>query len=160
MISRRNLFILLTLSLLLNVGVIGGFVLRSAANDDATQAAQRGHTFLANYLQLNESQKSLWRAKEGQFLSELDLAWQDIAAHRMRMIWEIFSDQPNAERVEAERAAIARLQEHQQRAVIAQLMEEREILNAAQRDALADYLIEQNPFGSLEQMLHEKPNQN
>ena len=158
MMSRRNLIHLLALSLLLNVGVMGGVVIQSVANDNAEKVAQRGHTFLANYLQLSESQLSLWRAKEGRFLSELDIAWQDIAAHRMRMIWEIFSDQPNAERVEAERAAIARLQEQQQRVVIAQLMEERKILNAAQRDALADYLIEQNPFGSLEQMLHERPN--
>lgn len=157
MTAYRNLWVLLALSLLLNAGVIGGVVFRAVENDDTEKAVQRGHTFLANYLQLSDEQLPQWRAKEGRFLSRLDAAWQDIAAHRMRMIWEIFSDSPDPESIEAERAAIARLQEQQQRAVIAQLMEEREILNATQRNKLADYLVEQNPFGSLEQMLHERP---
>lgn len=157
MSTCRNLKIFLVLSLLLNIGVIGGVVLQAVENEDTEKVAQRGHTFLANYLKLDEAQLPLWRAKEGRFLSTLDAAWQDIAAHRMRMIWEIFSDQPDPQSIESERAAIARLQEQQQRAVIAQLMEERKILNTVQRNKLADYLVEQNPFGSLEQMLHERP---
>lgn len=157
MASNRILKNLLVLSLLLNVGVISGVVLKAIENGDSKKVAQSGHTFLANYLELNEQQLPLWRAKEGRFLTRLDAAWQDIAAHRMRMIWEIFSDDPDPKSIEAERSAIARLQEKQQRAVIAQLLEERQILNTAQRDKLADYLVDQNPFGSLEQMLHERP---
>lgn len=156
MATYRNLKVLLGLSLMLNVGVLSGVVLQAVENDDAQKVAQRGHTFLANYLQLSKEQLPLWRAKEGRFLSGLDAAWQDIAAHRMRMIWEIFSNEPSLENIETERTAIARLQERQQRAVIAQLLEEREILNSMQRNKLADYLVEQNPFGSLEQILHER----
>jgi hypothetical protein len=70
---------------------------------------------------------------------------KEIAARREKLIRGIFSEQPTAERIEAERAAIARLQAEQQRRVIAQLLREREILDPAQQRSLADFLLRQAP---------------
>jgi hypothetical protein len=68
---------------------------------------------------------------------------KEIGVHREKLIREIFSANPLLERIEAERNKIARLQFEQQRRVIAQLLQEREILNADQRRALADFLLQQ-----------------
>jgi len=56
-----------------------------------------------------------------------------------------FPRSPDAALIERERNAIFSLQEAQQRNVIAQLLKEREMLNAEQRAALADLLLEQDP---------------
>jgi Spy/CpxP family protein refolding chaperone len=73
------------------------------------------------------------------------------------MITAIFGDTPDANAIEQERIAIARLQEQQQRAVIRQMMDERHILTPIQRSSLARFLIEQYPLGSLEQALAQEP---
>ncbi len=56
---------------------------------------------------------------------------------------ELLSAQPDAAVIESERSAIFKLQEAQQRAVIAQLLKEREMLRPEQRTALAEMLIAQ-----------------
>ena len=50
---------------------------------------------------------------------------------------------PDAAAIERERAAIFELQQAQQRLVIRQLLEERELLRAEQRAALAELLLSQ-----------------
>jgi hypothetical protein len=66
----------------------------------------------------------------------------------------VFSDAPDRARIEAERARIAELQALQQQRVIAQLLAERDILDAAQRAALAERLLREAPAAPLEQRLH------
>lgn len=110
-------------------------------------------TFADEHLGLNEAQSKLWREKEISFKRDLMSAWGQIREHRERMIREIFSPQPDKSMIEAERAAIARLQEEQQRQVIAQLMSERDMLDDQQRESLAHLLIRQHSTGSLQELL-------
>lgn len=146
---------LLAFSLLLNVGVLGAVGYQAWQSGTLPgQHADDTHDHLAEYLDLNAEQRQHWREKEDKFLREMETDWEDVRVHRERMIREIFSQQPNLAAIEADRAAISSLQEKQQRHVIAQLMEEQRILNAAQREALAGLLIQQKPAGSLEERLH------
>lgn len=153
--KRHWLYTLLAFSLLLNVGVLGAVGYQAWQNGDwpGLQAGDK-HDHLAEYLNLSEEQDRQWKAKEEKFLQEMRADWEDVRIHRERMIRQIFSEQPDLAAIEADRAAISRIQEKQQRHVIAQLMEEQRILNATQREALAGLLIQQKPAGSLEERLH------
>ncbi|TAM47011.1 MAG: periplasmic heavy metal sensor [Gammaproteobacteria bacterium] len=144
---KRWLVVLLGLSLLLNLGVL-------VAVGYHTLRAEPPH--LEDYLKLSEPQRRQWHEMEHGFMQELNSAWGDIRAHRERMIRQIFSGRPDAAVIEAERAAISRLQEQQQRRVIEQLMAERNMLDPAQRAALAELLLRQEPPGTLEERLHGK----
>ena len=64
-------------------------------------------------------------------------------AEYVNRLREILSAQPDPASIERERAAIFALQEAQQRAVIAQLLKEREMLRSEQRAALAQLLLAQ-----------------
>lgn len=149
---RTALYTLLVLSLLLNVGVVAavGYHLLG----DLGRA--HGDGYLADYLELTTEQRALWHEREESFMRGLGSAWSEIKSRRERMIHEIFSDSPDPAVIEAERAAIARLQEEQQRQVILQLMAEREMLAPKQRQALAELLIEQEPADTLEERLHRR----
>lgn len=150
--KRPVLYTLLALSLLLNAGVLAAVGYHFLG--DASSA--HGDGYLADYLALTPEQRALWREREESFMRDLSSAWNEIKVGRERMIREIFSDDPDPAVVEAERAAIARLQEDQQRQVIRQLMAEREMLTPKQRQALAGLLIAQEPAGTLEEHLHRR----
>lgn len=153
--KRHWLYTLLAFSLLLNVGVLGAVGYQAWLDGEwPGQHANDKQDHLAEYLNLSEEQRRHWREKEEEFLREMEADWEDVRFHRERMIRQIFSQQPDLAEIEADRAAISRLQEKQQRHVIAQLMEEQRILDAAQREALAGLLIQQKPAGSLEERLH------
>jgi hypothetical protein len=153
--NRSRLKYALAVSLLLNAGFIGAVgyqvvknrglppVLTAAAQPDA-----------ADYLKLTAEQRERWHALEADFMRQYDANAKEIAARRERLIRGIFSEQPTAERIEAERAAIAQLQTEQQRQVIAQLLREREILDPAQRDALAAFLLAQGAGTSPVERVH------
>lgn len=153
--KRHWLYTLLAFSLLLNVGVLGAVGYQAWQNGGwpGLHAGDK-HDHLVEYLNLSEEQGRQWKAKEEKFLQEMRADWEDVRIHREHMIRQIFSQQPDLAVIEADRAAISRIQEKQQRHVIAQLMEEQRILNATQREALAGLLIQQKPAGSLEERLH------
>jgi Spy/CpxP family protein refolding chaperone len=149
---KRNLLqSALVLSLLLNFGVIAALGYHLLASP-----GHGGETQLADYLGLSEAQRRQWHEKEVDFMRELGSTWEQIRVHRERLIREVFSDNPDPAVIEAERAAIARLQEEQQRRVLRQLLAERAMLDPSQRVALADLLIRQEPAGTLEERLHRK----
>jgi Spy/CpxP family protein refolding chaperone len=146
----------LILSLLLNVGVIGAV---------ANRAIQLGHfpplfsghtseASLPDYLKLTPDQRRDWHAMEQGFLHELKADWQQIGNHRERMIQEIFAEQPDRTRIEAERVALAQLQAAQQQRIIEQLLKERTILTREQQLVLSKLLQQQAPASTLEERLH------
>lgn len=146
---------LLALSLLLNVGVLGAVGYQAWQNGGLPGLyAEEKHDHLVEHLQLSAEQRRQWQEKEQKFLRDMGVDWEQVRIHRESMIREIFSPQPDAEAIEAIRQAICRIQEKQQRHVIAQLMEEQQILDAKQREALAELLVQQKPAGSLEERLH------
>jgi Spy/CpxP family protein refolding chaperone len=144
---RSGLFYALVLSVLLNLGVVG-----AAGYAALTRGPADGD--LAAHLKLDPQQRSRWHAIEEPFMRELDAGWRDIAQHRERLVREVFSDRPDAARIEAERARIAELQALQQQRVIAQFLREREVLNAGQRRALVDLLLREEQPVPRERQLH------
>ncbi|SCZ54859.1 periplasmic heavy metal sensor [Thiohalomonas denitrificans] len=153
--KRYCLPTLLILSLALNGGVLGMGGIYLAESWFGPKPAQ-GHAMLVQYLELEGEQRRIWQEKEKGFMNDLTRAWKQIHGHREKMIREIFSDSPDQEFIELQRAAISKVQEQQQNYVIAQMMAEREILDANQRQKLADLLIQQNPIGSLEKVLADE----
>jgi Spy/CpxP family protein refolding chaperone len=142
---RYVLPVLLALSLLVNVGVIAGAWYQAS---DPAGAAERslfgmGHESVPAYLQLDAAQRERWQALEQDFVRSLEESNRAIRAHRERLVRELMSQTPDEALIEQERHAIFTLQESQQRSVVAQLLQEREILTPAQRDAHAGLLLRQ-----------------
>ncbi|MCM2253901.1 MAG: periplasmic heavy metal sensor [Ramlibacter sp.] len=144
---RSALFYPLVLSVLLNLGVLGAAAYQTLGRDAGTGD-------LAAELKLDEQQRGRWHALEEGFTRELDAGWREVAGHRARLIREVFSEQPDAARIEAERSRIAALQAQQQQRVIAQFLRERDILTPAQRSALVDLLLREEQPAPRERQLH------
>lgn len=137
---------LLAVSLLINLGVIGAVAYRMADTDSFPG--------LPRYLELSADQVRDWHTAEQDFLVQLGASAEAIRIHRDRMIHAIFSDTPDPALIDAERTAIAHLQDEQQKRVIRQLLHERELLSPAQRAKLAQLLLDQ-PAGLLTiELLH------
>ena len=156
--KRPGMQFALVLSLLLNLGVIGAVGYRAVQHGQlpGVLGGNAAQASLPDYLKLSAEQRRQWHELETGFLRELGAGWQQIRAHRENMIREVFSDRSDRSRIEAERAFIAQLQASQQQRVIEQLLRERDILDQAQRRALAELLIGQAPAGTLEERLHGK----
>lgn len=138
--------LLLAASLLVNVGVIASAWLPGWRSNGASERALFGmrHEEIADRLQLDAAQRERWHEMEADFVQALRDSGQRIRIHRERMVREIMSAQPDLATIEREREAIFALQEAQQRAVIAQLLKERELLRPGQRARLADLLLAQD----------------
>lgn len=138
----------LVLSLLVNLGVLGALGYR------ALQAAQSPS--LVQQLKLDAEQRRHWQEAEAIFLKRLTADSSEIRLRRNSLVTRIFADTPSTAAIEVERAAIASLQERQQKLVIAQLLREREILDADQRERLAQLLMLQPIGPSPFEQLHQK----
>lgn len=138
--------VLLAVSLLVNLGVIGAVAYR-LANKDSFPGLPR-------YLELSADQVRDWHASEQGFLMQLGTSAEAIRTHRDRMIHAIFADTPDPALIDAERIAIARLQDEQQKRVIQQLLRERELLTLTQRTKLAQLLLDQPAGLSTIELLH------
>lgn len=154
--DRFGLKFALVLSVLLNLGVVGAVAYRAfqLGQWPAVFRAGPAETDLPEYLELTAEQRRQWHELEAGFLGELRAEWREILIHRESMIREIFSEQPDRGRIEAERAAISQLQAAQQRRTIEQLLRERNVLDAEQRRQLADLLLRQAPASTFEERLH------
>lgn len=141
--------ITLVLSLLINLGVLGAIAYRSAV----PQAAPAGES-LPRHLQLNAGQLQRWHDSEAGFLRQLVAGAEEIRVHRDRMIHAIFAETTDPALIDRERTTIARLQDQQQKLVIGQLLRERELLQPAQRQRLAELLLTQPVTPSTIEQLH------
>lgn len=142
----------LVLSLLVNAGVLGAVAWRGlSAGGTGHEVAAPG---LVRYLELDERQRRHWHESEEVFLARLAAGADEVRGHRDRMIAEIFSASPDHARIDTERAAIARLQDEQQKLVVGQLLRERELLTEVQRARLAKLLTEQPVGPSAFERLH------
>ncbi len=138
--------LLLAASLLVNAGVLAAVWMPGWGVGGAIERALFGmrHEQVPQHLRLDAAQRERWQALEAGFVEQLRDSGRRIQVHRERLVREILSAQPDAAAIERERAAIFALQEAQQRAVIAQLLKEREMLRPEQRTALAELLIAQS----------------
>lgn len=144
----------LALSLLVNLGVLGAVGWRAWQANEAASSA--GFPGLVRHLGLDETQQRRWHEAEAGFLEQFRAASREIHARRDRLIDAIFAPVPDAQAIESERAAIARLQEAQQKLVIEQLRRERELLDDAQRERLRELLLQQPVGASGVEELHER----
>jgi len=145
----NHLRIALALSFLINLGVLGAIAYRSMI----PVAVPAGES-LPRHLQMSTEQLHRWHESEAGFLKQLGAGAEEIRAHRDRMIRAIFSEKPDQDLIDGERAAIARLQDEQQKLVIAQLLRERELLQPDQRERLARLLLSQPVAASTIEQLH------
>lgn len=145
----RPLQLALLLSLLINLGVVGAIAYRAAA----PSALPPGES-LPRHLQLSAEQRRHWHEAEAEFLRQTGTRADEVRAHRDRMIAAIFAETPDPDLIDRERSAIARLQDEQQKLVIAQLLRERELLQPVQRERLARLLLAQPVGPSTIEQLH------
>ena len=146
--QHRGLVTALILSVLLNLGVVGAAGYRALVRD------RPGEADLVSRLKLDAGQRTRWHGLEQNFVRELDAGWQEIARHREALVREVFSERPDPARIEAARARIAEVQMQQQQRVIAQFLQEREILNTDQRRELVNVLLREEPAAPRERQLH------
>lgn len=142
--------IALALSLLINLGVLGAVAYRAMVPAAAPAAGES----LPRHLQLSTEQLHRWHESEAEFLRLLGAGADEIRVHRDRMIGAIFSATPDQSLIDAERMAIAHLQDGQQKLVIGQLLRERELLQPDQRERLARLLLAQPVGPSTIEQLH------
>ncbi|WP_276808061.1 Spy/CpxP family protein refolding chaperone [Castellaniella defragrans] len=144
---------LLAVSLALNLGILAALVLRPARV--APPPAPAVH--LPDYLALTPGQRTRWDALEAPFLHDLSSNWDDIRHRREALVRHIFAAAPDRAAIDAEQAAIARLQAAQQQRVITQLLAERELLDTAQRERLLQLLLGRYAQEATEEeLLHRK----
>lgn len=144
---------LLAVSLALNLGILAALVLRPARV--APPPAPAVH--LPDYLALTPGQRTRWEALEAPFLRDLSSNWDDIRHRREALVRHIFAAAPDRAAIDAEQAAIARLQAAQQQRVITQLLAERELLDTAQRERLLQLLLGRYAQEATEEeLLHRK----
>lgn len=146
----NTLRLALALSLCVNVGVLGAVAYRALV---PAAAPPVGET-LSRHLQLSAQQQQQWHQAEAAFLQRLGTGAADIRVHRERLIHAIFSASTDLAVIDAERTAIARLQDEQQKLVIQQLLHERQLLAPAQRERLAQLLLAQPVSPSTIEQLH------
>ena len=153
--SNTTLRNALVLSVLVNVGVLTGLGWQKLSRDGLPMPSV-APTELSRELQLSASQLQRWHDAEAPFLAYLRASNASLGEHRNRLIEAIFAEQVDRTVIDAEQAKIAELQNEQQRLLIDQLLQEREILEPQQRARLAQVLTQQS-FGadSIEQ-LHRK----
>lgn len=153
--SNTTLRNALVLSVLVNVGVLAGLGWQKLSRDGLPMPSG-APTELSRELQLSASQLQLWHDAEAPFLAYLRASNASLGEHRNRLIEAIFAEQVDRAVIDAEQAKIAELQNEQQRLLIDQLLQEREILEPQQRARLTQVLTQQS-FGadSIEQ-LHRK----
>ena len=112
---------------------------------------------LQDYLELTSEQRQHWQQLEPGFLAEVSANWNAIRKHREALVRHIFATVPDRQAIDAEQAAIARLQAEQQQRVIAQLLAERALLNEAQRVRLMELLLRRYAQeSSEEELLHRE----
>lgn len=151
--KNTTLRLALTLSVLFNLGVLAALGWQQFTDH---QRSQPGEPLLVRELQLNAEQRQRWQDSEAPFLRELTQSSQAIKRHRNQLIDSIFAEQLDHGRIATAQAALAEQQNHQQRLVIEQLLREREILNAVQRQRLAQLLTQDSALSSHVEMLHNE----
>lgn len=153
MIRSRLLAYTLALSLSLNLGVLGAVGYHALGSGGATGSDEAFSGFVS-YLGLSDAQQQHWREAEAEFLAQFEPRSAEIRERRDRLIRAIFADHPDRAVIENERDRIAGLQDAQQRLVIEQLLRERELLDAGQRERLVRLLLEQRPGSAGFEQLH------
>ncbi|WP_185266466.1 periplasmic heavy metal sensor [Halopseudomonas xiamenensis] len=150
--NTSSLRLALLVSVLFNLGVLGALGWQQLA--DRTSASDT--PLLVRELQLDDEQQQQWQDIETLFLKELEHSTLAIQQQRNRLIDSIFAQQLDAERISAAQRALAEQQNQQQQLVIEQLLREREILNTAQRQRLAQLLSQQSLLPTDVEMLHNE----
>ena len=146
---------LLAVSVSLNVGFAATVLYKHFRMPSVPLSIQSKPISLPDQLQLTGEQRSRWHQMELGFIADLGANWHEIEQRREVLIRQIFSTQPDREKIDVEQAKIAALQEAQQRRVITQLLGERELLDQRQRAVLMALLLSRyENEATKEELLH------
>ena len=148
---------LLAISLALNLGVVAALVLRQPPPADPPATAHVAPVNLQDYLELTSESPPHCPPFPPCYHTEKTTKYNAIRKHREALVRHIFAAAPDRQAIDAEQAAIARLQAEQQQRVIAQLLAERALLNEAQRVRLMELLLRRYAQeSSEEELLHRE----
>lgn len=142
----------LIVSLLFNLGVLAALGWQQLGG----QPDESGVPLLVRELQLNDLQQQQWRDIEAPFMLELNRSTLAIQQQRNQLIDSLFAEQLDAERIRTAQNGLAELQNRQHQLVMEQLLREREILDARQRQHLARLLTHQSPLPLDVETLHNE----
>lgn len=151
--NRNTWKLLLAVSLALNIGFAATVGYKQWQN---TRVSAKASINLPERLGLSPAQRERWQRVEQDFITDLRANWNHIRQSRTVLVDEIFSAHPDRTRIDALQADIATLQSAQQQRVIAQLLAERELLDATQREILKALLLSRHAEQvSEEEQLHK-----
>lgn len=138
----------LALSLLLNLGVLGTLAWQKLATDGLPMPSG-APTALSRELQLSAEQLGRWHDLRAPYLAHLRAAETALAEQHQRLLDALLGERADAQRIAGEQARLAELREARQQLLVEQLLAERELLDARQRDRLVGYLAAQDAVGAV-----------
>jgi len=138
----------LALSLLLNLGVLGTLAWQKLATDGLPMPSG-APTALSRELQLSAEQLGRWHDLRAPYLARLRAAETAVAEQHQRLLEALLGERADLQRIAGEQARLAELREARQQLLVEQLLAERELLDARQRDRLVGYLAAQDAVGAV-----------
>ncbi len=142
--SRGSLKFFLTLSVLLNLSVLGATGYKFLSNRHSwispygTKMAR--DRFLFEELSLTRDQMKTMRQKAIPFRAEVDRQRDAIVARRKELIGLLRSDTPDAAAIDAAIAQISELQETLQKQITRQMLEQKALLRPEQQSSFLDLI--------------------
>ncbi|MCW3147143.1 periplasmic heavy metal sensor [Stutzerimonas stutzeri] len=138
----------LALSLLVNCGVLGTLAWQKLQTDGLPMPSG-APTELSRQLELSANQLGRWHDGQAPYLAQLHALDSEFDAQRGRLLEALLGEQVDPAQVAREQAKLSELREARQQLQIDQLLSERELLDARQRQKLVNFLARQNASAEL-----------
>ena len=138
----------LALSLLVNCGVLGTLAWQKLQTDGLPMPSG-APTELSRQLELSANQLGRWHDGQAPYLAQLHALDSEFDAQRGRLLEALLGEQVDPAQVAREQAKLSELREARQQLQIDQLLSERELLDAHQRQKLVNFLARQNASAEL-----------
>ncbi|HCH77788.1 MAG TPA: hypothetical protein DFM08_15040 [Pseudomonas sp.] len=138
----------LALSLLVNFGVLGTLAWQKLQTDGLPMPSG-APTELSRQLELSVNQLGRWHDGQAPYLARLHTLDSDLDAQRGKLLQALLGEQVDPAQVAREQAKLSELREARQQLQIDQLLSERELLDARQRQKLVNFLARQNASAEL-----------
>lgn len=138
----------LALSLLVNCGVLGTLAWQKLQTDGLPMPSG-APTELSRQLELSVNQLGRWHDGQAPYLARLHTLDSDLDAQRGKLLQALLGEQVDPAQVAREQAKLSELREARQQLQIDQLLSERELLDARQRQKLVNFLARQNASAEL-----------
>ncbi|ESQ97271.1 MULTISPECIES: periplasmic heavy metal sensor [Stutzerimonas] len=133
----------LALSLLVNCGVLGALAWQKLQTDGLPMPSG-APTELSHQLELSANQLGRWHDGQAPYLARLRALDSDLDAQRSKLLQALLGERVDPAQIASEQAKLGELRDARQQLQIEQLLNERELLDARQRQKLVSFLARQN----------------